>query len=55
MKGMTFIYKWHYIFVGSRPELKVQRPKTISDLRVGANSREFISMYFTELGNILDK
>lgn len=48
-------YKWFYAFLGRWPELKVQRPKTISDLRARATSRESISRYFSELDHILDK
>ena len=52
-KALT--YKWFYAFLGRWPELKVQRPKTISDLRANATSRDSISRYFSELGTILDK
>lgn len=47
--------KWFYGFLGRWPELKVRRPKTISELRARATSPECIDSYFHELKNILDK
>ena len=48
-------YKWFYAFLGRWPELKVQRPKTISELRAKATSKDSIDKYFHELETILDK
>jgi hypothetical protein len=47
--------RWFYGFMGRRPELKVWRPKTISELRAKATSRQNIDSYFSELGRIMDK
>ena len=47
--------KWFYAFLGRWPELKVQRPKTISELRASATSRTSITNYFHELDIILEK
>ena len=47
--------QWFYSFLGRWPELKVRGPKTITELRAKATSRESIQQYFQELGTILDK
>ncbi|KAJ8321520.1 hypothetical protein KUTeg_000932 [Tegillarca granosa] len=48
-------YKWFYGLLDRWPkDLKVWRPKTISDLRAKTTSRESISKYFEELHKILE-
>ncbi|VDI01939.1 Hypothetical predicted protein [Mytilus galloprovincialis] len=47
--------KWFYSFMGRWPELKVWRPKTISELRDKATSRTSIYRYFDELDRIMEK
>ncbi|KAJ8301068.1 hypothetical protein KUTeg_020055 [Tegillarca granosa] len=49
-------FKWFYGLLDRWPkDLKVLRPKTISDLRAKATSRKSISKYFEELHKILEK
>ncbi|XP_062566908.1 uncharacterized protein LOC134229216 [Saccostrea cucullata] len=47
--------QWLNSFIDRWPDLKVRRPKTISELRAKATSRESIEKYFKELESILDK
>ncbi|XP_063420606.1 uncharacterized protein LOC134705821 [Mytilus trossulus] len=47
--------RWFYGFMGRWPELKVWRPKTISELRAKATSRTSIYRYFDELYRIMEK
>lgn len=54
-RDKSLTYKWFYAFIGRWPELKVQRPKTISELRAKATSKESILHYFDELNSILEK
>ncbi len=54
-KEEPLTHRWFYGFLSRWPELKVQRPKTLSELRAKACSTESIATYFEELGRILDK
>ncbi|XP_041379546.1 uncharacterized protein LOC121392379 [Gigantopelta aegis] len=47
--------QWFYGFMGRWPELKLRRPKSLSELRVYATSEESITKYFDELETILEK
>ncbi|CAC5397519.1 unnamed protein product [Mytilus coruscus] len=47
--------RWFYSFMGRWPELKIWRPKTISELRAKATSRASIYRYFDELNRIMEK
>jgi hypothetical protein len=53
--GKPLSYKWFYAFLDRWPELKVQRPKTVSELRARATSQEGIKNYFLELDRVLVK
>lgn len=54
-KECPLTHRWFYGFLSRWPELKVQRPKTLSELRSYATSPESIARYFHELGRILNK
>ncbi|ESO89300.1 hypothetical protein LOTGIDRAFT_229168 [Lottia gigantea] len=47
--------KWFYNFMTRWPELKIWKPKTISEQIAKATSRVSINRYFDELGKIMDK
>ena len=51
-----FFSWWFYSFLGRWPELNVCRPKTITELKAKATSKESVDKYFFELENkVLNK
>ena len=47
--------QWFYNLLSRWPEMKVCKPRSLSELRAKTTSQESINTYFTELGRIMDK
>ncbi|XP_046573288.1 MFS-type transporter clz9-like [Haliotis rubra] len=47
--------QWFYSFMGRWPELKLRRPRSLTQLRATATSEENVEKYFSQLEEVLDK
>jgi hypothetical protein len=54
-KEHPFTLKWFRLFMKRWPELKVLKPRGLEIQRAKATNKESVSVYYTELGNIMDK
>ncbi|XP_046378017.2 MFS-type transporter clz9-like [Haliotis rufescens] len=51
----SLLLQWFYGLMGRWPELKLRRPRGLSQLRATATSEESINKYFSQLEAVLDK
>ncbi|KAH3865691.1 hypothetical protein DPMN_028733 [Dreissena polymorpha] len=54
-KEHPFTLKWFRLFMKRWQELKVLKPRGLEIQRAKATNKESVSVYYTELGNIMDK